>query len=353
MGHAIASSTRAGYEAAARRYRGHAARAGRSGAFADMTPAAVANWLADEAADGRGLTRDSLNALRTGVSTLWREECLPGENPTAADVVDRLVTGYGKLNAPAEAAARRTRRANATIALTVELLGELSGAAGADRPSGMMPVDQLYWAAACVATFSLSRCAELFGATRIGRPPVPASAVTFFDDARELTVRAVRPDDAAALLRVPHHFCLELGPTKADPLATNRPVPIAAGVAVQALWAWMHTRQRIGGVPQEPLFGMPGTAPLARAHLLERVACWVQATHGGDKPKVTAKAFRRGGNQTLLASGAALPDIMGVGRWRSATMPAVYGSESAAAARAMLTSQEMGRIYAVAKAARR
>jgi hypothetical protein len=315
-----------------------------------MTPASIANWLADEATES-GIQRDTLAGLRTGVSTLWKEQLLPGENPTAADVVERVVTGFGKQNALKEAAARRIRRSNGTIALTVELLGELEPVAGGDR--AVTPSDQLYWAAACVATFTLSRLIELFGSTRVKRPPIPASAVQFFDDARGVVPRAVRPAGEPASAKLPDHFSLFLGPTKADQLGANRPVPIAAEAAVRALWVWMHARQQLGGTPGEPLFGIPGSAPLARSHLLERVARWAQIVHGGAKPKVTAKAFRRGGNQTLLAAGAALPDIMGFGRWKSSAMPTVYGSDDAAGARAILTSREMGRIYNVAKAAAR
>jgi len=315
-----------------------------------MTPTAIANWLADEATV-RGIAKDSLSALRTGVATLWYEQLLPGSNPTHGDLVDRVVTGYGKAHAEEEAAARRRRKEKGTIALTIGLLADLSTVARADHPQSAE--EEMYWAAACVATFALSRCIELFGATRIQRKPILASAVTFYDDQRQIPVRAVRPHDEADLARPPHHFVLHLGATKADQFAKNRPMGVAAASAVLALWKWMHTRARMGRTPDEPLFGLTASSPLARSHLLERIAAWVQATHGGPKPVLTAKTFRRGGNQSLLASGAALPDIMGAGRWKSKAMPAVYGSQEAMDARALLTSQELGRSFAIAKAAAR
>jgi hypothetical protein len=321
---------------------------GIDGSYAAMSPISIANWLADEAST-RGITKDTLSSLRTGISTMWTEQLLPGPNPTHGEVVERVITGYGKEHAAEEAAARRLRKAKGTIALTVDLLAELVPAAGADRPQSAE--EELYWAGACVATFALSRCIELFGATRIQRKPIRADAITFYDDARQIVARAVRPHDAADLARFPHHFVLHLGATKADQYAKNRPLAIAAAAAVEALWTWMHTRARLGGAPDSALFGLPGAAALAREHILERVASWVQVTHGGRKPTVTGKAFRRGGNQSLLASGASLPDIMAAGRWSSERMPGVYGSDEAVAARALLTSQAMGRGFSAAAAA--
>ncbi len=45
----------------------------------------------------------------------------------------------------------------------------------------------------------------------------------------------------------------------------------------------------------------------ARSHLLERLARWAQIMHSGARPNVTAKAFTRGRNQTLLAAGPGRP----------------------------------------------
>jgi hypothetical protein len=335
---AICDSTRRQYEASLHRYQLWCTRGGFAPALSAMTPISISNWLADEAGDKR-VQRDTLAALRTGVSTLWREALLPGPNPTLHDVVERVLTGYGKQNAVVEAEAKKLRREKGTIALTVELLAEVAAVA----KGGGSPEDQLYWAAACAAVFTLSRCIELFGASRVKRSPISANALEF-RNRYDFPARGIRPDTVHER-SIPKLFVFSLGPTKADQMGKNKPVPNAARVAIEALWVWVHTRKRLGGTDDGPLFAIPGQKPIALTHLLRRVAMWVQITHGGPLPTVTCKVFRRGGNQTLMASGAALPNIQAMGRWKDSRMPDVYNGPSAALARAILTSHEMGKIF--------
>ena len=120
---------------------------------------------------------------------------------------------------------------------------------------------------------------------------------------------------------------------------------------MRALWTWEHTRQRLGGVPGGSLFAIPRRPPLRRAHVLARIAAWVQATQGGEAPKFTGKIFRCGGNQTLLASGAPLPILQARDGGRQPACRPYTVVRGVSAGRALLASQKMGRLFKIAKSA--
>lgn len=315
--------------------------------MADLTPQQCANWLVEYATGGgKGKMASSLGVARSAISTRWELAGLEGANPASSPIVSRLLKGYAKSRVEAEAVIRSEREE--TISLTVERLAELAPIADCSR--GGAPRDVMLWAAACVATFGLNRCAELFGATRVGRPPIAASAVKFFDSEYATQPRALCPGPAEGA-PLPAYFTLALGPTKADPMGRNADLRIAARVAVAALWKWMHLRRDRGGTLTGHLFQVDSFPPLTRTELFERVRDWHRVAFG-TAPKVTGRAFRRGGNQSLVASGAPHPVLKQAGRWKSDAMPSVYSSAEADAARGLKASRALGDLYEAAAAAR-
>lgn len=307
-------------------------------------------WLASVASEGQ-LMADSFSLYRSAVSTAWAIAGGTGSNPVQDPSISRLVQGYARVRRKADAAKRAARRE--TIALTAELLAQIAPSAPGAPGEGkrVSPAEIMLWAAACMLTFGLNRCAEIFGATRSRRPPLAASAVQFFARPHDVVHRALCPVGADWGVCVPDHYMVQLGATKADPLGHNAPQMIAAAPAVQALWRWMHIRRDLGGT-DGPLFQVPDNSPpLTRVQLFAAVARWHEVATG-HLPKVTGKAFRRGGNQSLLASGAPLSLLMEAGRWAGTGMPARYSSQVADAKRGMGASRGMGDLYAAAAAGR-
>jgi hypothetical protein len=289
---------------------------------------------------------DSLAIYRSAVSTAWAVAGGRGCNPVQDASISRLLQGYARTRLVADSAKRASR--HETISLTVQSLAQMAPHAPGSR--GGQPRDVMLWAAVCMLTFGLNRCAEVFGSTRIHRPPLPVSAVRFFARPLDTLPRALCPQEQDRAACVPDHYTVELGPTKADPMGRNPPQPVAAATAVSALWRWVHIRRDLGGA-DGPLFQEPGQRALTRAQVFEAVASWQQAATGV-RPKVTGRAFRRGGNQSLVASGAAVPEMQQAGRWRGSAMPAVYSSATADAARGLRVSRGLGELYADAAAGR-
>jgi hypothetical protein len=290
----------------------------------------------------------SFRSYRSALSTFWANAGGTGSNPLLDPSISRAVTGYAKLRSEQDAKIRAERRE--TIPLTVELLADVTPHALGAR--GGSPRDVMLWAAACMLVFGLNRCNEVFASTRLHRPPLPARAVQFFRSPASVLPRALCPEGAWQREPVPDHYSVALGSTKADPLGANPDQRIAAEPAVRALWRWAHIRRDLGGGLDDPLFAVPGGCALKRTELWTEVARWVALASGSAvAPKVTGKAFRRGGNQSLVAAGASVPELMHAGRWRSSGMPAVYSSAAANGARALHVSRGLGVLFSSAAAA--
>ena len=360
---AISTSTRASYGTAVAHYQRWCEQRGYSGKIAQVTVTRACNWLAAVGAE-RQLMHRSLGVYRAALSTAWAES-QEGPNPLSHHHVTRALVGYGKGRVAADAATRNAR--TTTLELTVELLAELSQIA---EPGVNATADAvMLWAAACTAVFGLHRCIELFGSTRgDNRLGISRTDVRFYRLATSTTPMAITDERKGMRTScIPDHYTLHLGATKADQMATNEGVKVAAGAAVTALYRWfclqgqlMHEWSSAGRVAYEGvLFQVPGQLALARTRLFAVVGKWCQQVHGGvHPPKISGKAFRRGGNQTLLASGASGQLAQTMGRWASQVMPLTYSSLSANAARSLVASHGMGQIYeetrtAAAQAARR
>ena len=311
-----------------------------------MTTGQIAQWLSVVGLQRR-LMADTLSTYRSAISTAWAMAGGTGSNPAQDALVSRVVQGYANVRQRADALIREERQE--TVALTAELLAQI--AVKAPGATGGTPEDIMEWAAACFLTFGLNRCAEALGSTRGGRPPLSVDAVRFFACSHDVIPRALCPEDSSWREFTPDHYSVNLGPTKADTLGRNPPQRIAAAPAVQALWRWVHIRRDLGGGDEGPLFMVPGQRVLTRARLFRVIQVWHLAATGA-LPKITGKAFRRGGNQSLVASGAPLPDLQHGGRWASAGMPARYSSSAANAIRGLHVSRGLGDIFAAATAGR-
>jgi integrase len=103
---------------------------------------------------------------------------------------------------------------------------------------------------------------------------------------------------------------------------------------------------------------MPDGRALSRNRLLAEIERWLTRLMGAS-PKLTGKAFRRGGASGMLQGGASIPEIMTAGRWRSPAMVGVYASAEAqrrsivAASRAMDPSAASAAAAAAASTASR
>ena len=338
MGLAIAPSTRRTYAPALANYASFCARTGRCPSPGALSPYAVAEWLAELGAEGR-LRTATMDVYRSGLSTWWEEALVQGaRNPTHAVVVQRTLAGIQRDRRVPEALARRARPV--TMELTPSLLGEL-------RPyalvtAGAAPQAIMRWAAANVGTYGLLRPSEFLSVYRNRAAAVTAAQVTFYAAAGSAQVRALLPTGAPlppALL--PDRFTLALGPTKADQQGANPPLVIAAHPAVAGLWRWMHVRRDLGGLPDGPVFQVPEERHLSCKELCSYVADWAQALHGGERPHVTGRTFRRGGASGLHGAGASRADTMQAGRWGTGAMVEVYSSARSKADRAARVSRGM------------
>lgn len=256
-------------------------------------------------------------------------------NPVEDRVVARVLAGIEKEQLPARLAARAS--APRSPPLTADLLESLRPLLeGADPPSLMR------WAAAATAVYGLLRPNELLGsAQHPGRSLSPA-AVTFFARPNSDAVAGVPPPGAdIASVPVPDRFHLHLGVTKADARAKNRDLPIAAPVAVRALWRWMHRRSQLSPTPGDRVFQVPGSPPLTLKGLTGAVSAAL-SIHLGRPVRIQGRAFRQGGATTLLAGGAERADIAAMGRWKGVDMIPVYASGAAQSARAAAAGRAMG-----------
>lgn len=290
------------------------------------------------------LASATIRTYRSALSTWWEEGLLDGgsqprvseQNPTTNIAVERVLTGVRNALRPAELAARASRPA--TIAMTPALLRELESHARGSDPQSIMR-----WAAANTATYGLLRPSEFLGSPQHRDRALQARQITFFARAGSELPRALCPMHASKETieaALPDRFTIALGVTKADQQARNAPLAIAAQPAIRALWRWMHIRRDLCPGAETELFRVPRSPPLSCKELTAHLENWIEAA-GHDRPKITGKAFRRGGASGLMASGAARADIAAAGRWRSVAMVETYSNRQSKAARALEVSRRM------------
>jgi len=270
-----------------------------------------------------------------------------GNNPLQDAFVERLVRGATKLLLTRDLAAREARAV--TLELTPSIIQQFlpfalevsDGAGGAGRATPATAHPMCCWAATCLGVFGLLRPNEFLYVGQTQNGVLPASAITFRASPLHEAEQGLLPRGAAiADASVPDRFEVALGATKADHFGRNGKLLIAARMAVEALWRWMHARRDAGHGPHAPLFVLGNGQALASRVLLKQVGEWY-ARLTGATPKLTGKAFRRGGASAMLHGGATIPEIMEAGRWKSPAMVGVYASKEAKRARAAAASRAL------------
>jgi len=352
LAQAIAPSTRRTYAAPLRSYADFCTARGHSGDASFISTTLAGDWLATLAVAGRH-TASTLKLYRSALSTAWEESGAMGPNPLQSALIERHLRGADRLLHAQDAAARE-RRAQ-TFELTPRVLGSLQHIADRAICAAMEiddPLPLLCWAAACFGVFGLLRPSEFLaqGYQRFSSN-LHGSSVRFYvtpetDATMDLLPRGV----SIAALPIPDRFDISLGASKADQSARNAPCIIAAPICVRAVWQWAHARRDRGHHPHEPLFVRPDGQALSRPQLLQQLTIWLTPLLGA-APKLTGKAFRRGGASGMLAGGASVPAIMQAGRWKSAAMVGVYSSAESQRVRAAMESRALDPSRGMAAAA--
>jgi hypothetical protein len=305
-----------------------------------VSAATAAEYLAALGTEGKLCAR-TIGVHRSALSTWRLQRTLSDDaNPLLSVAVERVLKGIARERQAIEAQRRAVRPT--TIDVTPALLASIQQYLAPAFPRGHVPHEEMRWAAANVATYALLRPSELLGSPQHPDRALLASQITFYMTESDDHVGALRPphsDPSAG--RQPDHFTIALGPSKADQQGLNPPIAVAARPAVHALWVWMHRRRDLCPRDDEPqLFRMPGKPPMRISELMDAIAdACVQS--GRPRPHLSGRAFRRGGASSLMAGGAARPDIRAAGRWRSESMPEVYASRQAKAERALAASRAM------------
>ena len=341
---AITPSTRASYDHAQRTYRVWVANQGSDPPLPITVPRLLA-WLtelADVGVKGKTLSARTIAVYRSAISTMHEEsEYGWGANPASNTQVTRLMKGITKLRRKEEGIKRSELPVEGTIDLTPAILIEMEPFAGFSDD----PADMSMWAAACVGVFGLLRLNELLGTRANPDRILKVHQITFYREGSKFPAR-LPPEGPAA---PPHMFTITFGATKADQAAKNKPHPIAAPMAVHALWRWMILRQqlqafrvRLGYQPDPNLFNEPDVDPLSLPTLVKFLQDWMEAM-GHGRPHLTGKAFRRGGASGLVAAGVPRNTVAAAGRWRTPAMVETYASEQAQAQAQILESSRVGR----------
>ncbi len=311
-----------------------------------MTAVKAADWLSELALRGEH-SAATLRTYRSALSTAWEESGAEGPNPLQSHLVERVIRGASKLLLPRDIAAKSAH--DVTVELTPMLLAhfypfarEAARATHGLASPGPLPV--MMWAAACLGVFGLLRPNEFLYVGASQKTVLPGTAIIFRSAPGHQAEAAMLPRGSIIEHdNCPDRFDVDLGATKADHLAQNGRLVIASRMCVMALWRWMHVRRDAGYLPQEPLFVWTRVGEriaLSSRRLLEWVGIlYTRLT--GVRPKLTGRAFRRGGASAMLQNGATIPEIMAAGRWKSPAMVGVYASNEAQRNRAAAASRAL------------
>jgi hypothetical protein len=339
----VADSTRRTYAAPLAAYQQFCTQRGACPLPCTVTVAKAGDWLAHVALGGR-VSGNTVRTYRSALSTAWEEAGVQGVNPLRSALIDRIVLGASKLLKDRDMAARAAREV--TVELTPTLLAqflpfaaEAGGQAGARWPHEAEHA--MVWAAACLGVFGLLRPNEFLYVGQRASKVLPADAITFRAAPNHEAQQGLLPRGAAiTAATVPDRFEVALGATKADALGRNGRLIVAARMAVEALWRWVHLRRDAGHAPHAPLFVQADGLALASRKLLAQITIWYTRLTGVE-PKITGRAFRRGGASDMLRAGASIPDIMAAGRWKSPAMVGVYANAEARRAAAAAASRAL------------
>ena len=341
--HAVAESTRRTYAAPLAAYQQFCRQRGACPLPGTVTITKAGDWLAHVALGGR-VGGNTVRTYRSALSTAWEEAGGRGDNPLRSALIDRIVCGAGKLLKNRDMAARASREVTVEITPTLlaQFLPYVEEAGGRHGARGPHEAElAMLWAAACMGVFGLLRPNEFLYVGQQTDKVLLADAITFRAAPNHEAQQGLLPRGIAiTAATVPDRFEVALGATKADVYGKNSRLIIAARMAVEALWRWVHLRRDAGHAPQAPLFVQENGLALASRKLLAQISLWY-ARLTGVAPKITGRAFRRGGASDMLRAGASIPDIMTAGRWKSPAMVGVYANAEARRAAAAAASRAL------------
>jgi integrase len=270
----------------------------------------------------------TIGLYKSAARTRWAETG-HGPNPWDSEILARMLKGIS--NARADLAPSSGPRPP-SLALTPDLIGRIAYLYPTTSPAHVMR-----FAAMTLATCALLRPGEVLGSGGVDNRPLLASSITFYalrdrSDVAHLLPQGADLDRYAR----PDRYSIYLGVTKADRTASNLPSVVAAPLAVDALWRWMHLRRDLGVV--DPLLFYHAGVPL-RVNTLTGSIKAALGKIGYRDPVVTGKTFRRGGASALVAAGVPLSVVAAAGRWRTIAMVSVYADAESKAARVLAASR--------------
>ena len=284
------------------------------------------------------LKANTIGTYRSAVSSWASRGTLSDEvklgQTTAVSTVMAGIVSQRRANEVAIKAQKRASEPPLTPAM-LELIRTVAQGSEPDR--------LLIIAAAYTALYGLLRPSEFLG--QVGKRSeraLRASQITFFEDDAGLIRTAPDPERAHSVTSTPHHYTITLGATKADQTGSNPPVIVAAQPAVKALWIWMWWLGTLRPASEFVFIDLQTRKFLSCSRLCDALTQYGHRA-GVLKPGeyIVGRSFRRGGAAGALLSGASIPEVQAAGRWRSGSMPALYGGAAAMQAHRMHVSRGM------------
>ena len=163
----------------------------------------------------------------------------------------------------------------------------------------------MIWAAACLASHAMLRPNEFLGTYGLEQRHLRLDQIQFLNDnGIEMHPEAHSPITGG---RPPQCFYVNLGVTKADPLAHNKPILVEEPLAVTALWRWMMVRAS-GLDPGPQLFRQHGDRSLVAAKVAQRVRGLGGFGEGTDEDEI--EIVRQRCEQVFRAGVADVGDFM-------------------------------------------
>ena len=333
------------YKQAVKKYKLFCTARGWSDALCDVSVGSAAEWLASLINSHR-LTANTIRTHATALSTMRQLEApgAAGPNPMRSDTIVRLLNAADMVLVEVAKTVRLERLPEEVLTPQLLETARVPLLHGTERSVGQRKV---MWAAANLALHGLLRPNEFVGSAAHPDRALQAEQITFKRGQGKATSVVVYPAPREPCTA--DRLLLALGPTKADPLGKNPPKVIANPVAVQAVWDWMCMRLELGEA-SSLLFQAPDERPLT-AKLLCRVLaeCVFTGSGGLFRPRFVGRSFRRGGASSMMLGGASIPDITGMGTWKTPGMVNVYANEQSREERAVAVQTQLHRRYTAAR----
>jgi len=271
------------------------------------------------------------------VESQYGDQINPIDNPQ----VHRIMLGVKLSRAPIEKLIRQEKAANRPDDVTFELLHRIERIQSDDSSKQIM-----CWAATCLGTYAFLRIGEMVHSTRNSDRYLTPNHIQFFMQPDSITPTNLLPlfTTFSSTSIYPDHFILTLGVTKTDQLGVGIKKPIAARIAVRALWRWYHKRRDIihlSGTIYPELFRLPGEYPLTAKDIFTFVMNQTLNITTGQQIRVEGKSFRRGGASSYVGAAISTADTAAAGGWKSLSMVNTYTDPKVKTKRALDISRDL------------